>query len=525
MINSLYLNQDEFEKIFKKHLRISAYSMSIKSLFSERLLRKIEYNPYYQRNYVWDKTKATFFIESILLGTDIPPLIYFNSGNKIEVIDGRQRFETIKRFKHNELSLILQGLHKLPQLKNIRFNNLGADIQDIFDSAKIRIFEFEIINEPRLDVLLEDKIKKEIFRRYNSGITPLNTAEIDNANYDKDEITNYFKKLLTVDTNLQASIIECFVGKTTCDNRNKSSDISLTLQFLRKFLVLSNFPISAYACGNNRKEILELYYNFISDHEENVESLCESYISKIKAVIALYSRLCTIEMLRNKLIYECILWAVNIVCKETKEEDFIFDNEKIDLIKRHYINSIKSYSTDSSFYYSSILTRFKDTANFFHTTYDVDFSIYIKDDKYKEELNALRQSEKEAKLKLVELENLRANKPDPSLLPIDEIVNDISTKRYLIRPSYQRQERISINKSSSIIESIILGINLPPIFIFKDINGTKEVVDGQQRLLSIIGFLGKQYRDENNKLCYTLNSNFALKNLKILKEYNGKKIQ
>ncbi|RID81948.1 DUF262 domain-containing protein [Mesobacillus zeae] len=47
------------------------------------------YDPYYQRNYVWDADKASYFIESILLGTEIPPLVFFNTGKQIEVIDGR----------------------------------------------------------------------------------------------------------------------------------------------------------------------------------------------------------------------------------------------------------------------------------------------------------------------------------------------------------------------------------------------------------------------------------------------------
>lgn len=60
-------------------------------------------------------------------------------------------------------------------------------------NTKIRIFEFEIVGMPTLDSTIEDKIKKEIFRRYNSGITPLNQSEIDNAKYDSD----YFQIILS----------------------------------------------------------------------------------------------------------------------------------------------------------------------------------------------------------------------------------------------------------------------------------------------------------------------------------------
>ena len=94
-MENIFLEKEEFERVFKYHLKIENYSTSIESLFSDRRLEKIDYKPHYQRNYVWDKHKASYFIESILLGTEIPPLIFYVKNNKSEVIDGRQRFETV----------------------------------------------------------------------------------------------------------------------------------------------------------------------------------------------------------------------------------------------------------------------------------------------------------------------------------------------------------------------------------------------------------------------------------------------
>ena len=517
MTKSLYLNQKEFERIFKNYLKISSYSMSIKTLFGERLLKRIKYDPYYQRNYVWDRSKATFFIESVLLGTDIPPLIFFNSGGQIEVIDGRQRFETIKKFKQGDLNLALQGLHKLPQLQKNNFNSLGDEIKDIFDDAKIRIFEFEIINEPLLETPLEDKIKKEIFRRYNSGITPLSSAEIDNASYDNDDVTNLLKEKLTTDKTLLNQIVYCFLGPKGI---NSNSQLTLSLEFLRKHLVLTQFPISAFAAGNNRKEILDLYYDFVVSNTDDATDLCNTYLKRIKLILNLRDKFKNKDFFHNRLVFECMLWAIDIVQKELPDIDIEFDQETIVEIEDHYSENARAYSQDNSFYYRSVIDRYKDTATFFGSLFGIDFSIYIKNDGFKRNIKMLRQSEKEAKLKLEELEGLRANKPDPSLIPVDEIINELNTKKYLLRPSYQRQERISIYKASAIIESIVLGISLPPIFIYKNSDSIKEVVDGQQRLLSILGFVGKQYLDENGKLRYPNNSNYPLKKLKILKELN-----
>lgn len=515
--SSPYLNIEQFENIFKKHIKTSVYSLSIKSLFSERMSRKIKYDPYYQRNYVWDPAKASFFIESILLGTDIPPLIFFNDGSKYEVIDGRQRFETIKRFKIDDLKLNLKGLTKLTQLQNHTFSKLDADIQDIFNDAKIRIFEFEVINEPKLDSSLEDKVKKEIFRRYNSGITPLNNAEIDNATYDDDNITIRLKELLLDDPKLIREIGEKFLGKSDLDFKNKSADI---LQFLRKYLILSSFPINTYAAGNNRIEVIDLLYSVVSHNIEDVNLLCSNLLNNLKITLKLIDSLSDKSWQTNKQLTLTLLWAVNILIEEEIDFDVIFDKEHFNHFENYIKLNYKVFQADNSHYYKEIIMRHKIVAEIFEKIFDFSFKLFLKDDGFKDKVKEMRQSEKEAKLKLAELSSLRVQKPEPSLIPIDEIINDLSGNRYLIRPSYQRQEKINVTKASAIIESIILGINLPPIFIFKNKQGVKEVIDGQQRLLAILGFIGKQYRNEDDKLVYPKNTNYKLKDLRILREFN-----
>jgi len=152
--------QQMFEKIFKEHLKIETYSKSIESLFSPRMKNRINYKPYYQRNYVWDKNKATYFIESILLGTEIPPLIFFDNNLDIEVIDGRQRFETIMRFMDNEFSLTASGLYVLKQLNKCSYDDLAKTDRSIIENfldAKLRIIQFQLVNEPPLDKHLENE--------------------------------------------------------------------------------------------------------------------------------------------------------------------------------------------------------------------------------------------------------------------------------------------------------------------------------------------------------------------------------
>jgi len=516
---NLYLNKDQFENVFKKHIKTSVYSLSIKTLFGDRMTRKINYKPYYQRNYVWDLAKASFFIESILLGTDIPPLIFFMSGSSIEVIDGRQRYETIKRFREGDIKLNLNGLTKLTQLRDQTFAKLDEDIKDILDNAKIRIFEFEVINEPRLETTLEDKIKKEIFRRYNSGITPLNSAEIDNATYDDDDITNRLKDLLTVDNDLISDVAEKFIGRQLSD---MSPNNATVLQFLRKYLVLSSFPINTYATGVNRSEIIDLLYNVKSSNTDDVDELCEFLALNLKACATLINSFDDESIKTNKLINETLLWGLCILVESGFDRDLILEQSRSKVIEASIKKLLPDFMSENSHHYKSIINRHQAAAKAYESAFDFKFTSYFKDENFKSIVKALRQSEKEAKLKIAELSSLRVQKPEPSLIPIDEIISEISTNKYQLRPSYQRQEKINLYKASAIIESIILGINLPPIFVFKNESGIKEVIDGQQRLLSILGFLGKQYRNEVGGLVYPKNVNYKLNRLKILSELDGK---
>lgn len=487
--------------------------MSIRTLFGDRYTKKIKYDPYYQRNYVWDNSKATFFIESILLGTDIPPLIFFNAGSVIEVIDGRQRYETIRRFRNGDLKLNIKGLTQLRQLKNYTFSRLDSGIQDIFNDAKIRIFEFEVINEPKLESSLEDKVKKEIFRRYNSGITPLNTAEIDNATYDDDEITNKFKAIIRREKTLVENIGTYFMAR-------KAGDESALLQFLRKYLIMASFPINTYATGSNRSEIFDLLYGVKSSNVENIDDVCENLIRNLSFTIEIIRRFGNVSLKENRLINECLLWAFNVLVEDGVGLEAFEDKRNIHIMERYLLKNGQDFLAENSHHYKAVITRFSSVSKIIGKISGFDYSIFLRDEDFKYKVKQLRQSEEEAKLKLEELSSLRVQKPEPSLMPIEEISIELSSNRFLVRPSYQRQERINIVKASAIIESIILGINLPPIFIFKNKNGVKEVIDGQQRLLSILGFIGKQYQDENGTLVYPKNVNYKLKRLKILVELN-----
>lgn len=86
-------------------------------------------------------------------------------------------------------------------------------------------------------------------------------------------------------------------------------------------------------------------------------------------------------------------------------------------------------------------------------------------------------------------------------------------KKYLngiikLDPEFQREGVWNIKQKSELIESIIIGIPLPILYIKENKEGNWILIDGRQRLSTIFDFM-------DNK--------FALSNLTILKEYNGYK--
>jgi hypothetical protein len=71
-----------------------------------------------------------------------------------------------------------------------------------------------------------------------------------------------------------------------------------------------------------------------------------------------------------------------------------------------------------------------------------------------------------------------------------EIMNMYERSEIIIDPEFQRLFRWSIEQQTRFIESILLGIPIPPIFVAEDENGRWELVDGLQRISTVLSFFG-----------------------------------
>jgi hypothetical protein len=74
-------------------------------------------------------------------------------------------------------------------------------------------------------------------------------------------------------------------------------------------------------------------------------------------------------------------------------------------------------------------------------------------------------------------------------LSFGEIVNLYSSSELIIQPEYQRLFRWSYQQRSRIVESILLELPIPQIFVIENDSGVIELIDGLQRVSSVIQFI------------------------------------
>lgn len=137
--------------------------------------------------------------------------------------------------------------------------------------------------------------------------------------------------------------------------------------------------------------------------------------------------------------------------------------------------------------------------------------------------------------KIILLENEISNErtrlsSDRIDISFGELINLYRNKELIIRPEYQRLYRWNNNQKTAFIESLLLGIPIPPIFVAEDENGIWELVDGLQRISTFISFFGElntqvseintiddSWEEEN----INLNNNWILEAGSLIKNLEG----
>jgi hypothetical protein len=96
---------------------------------------------------------------------------------------------------------------------------------------------------------------------------------------------------------------------------------------------------------------------------------------------------------------------------------------------------------------------------------------------------------------------------EPRDLSIRELFTQEQDGDLLLQPEFQRFYVFDNAKASRLIESVLMSVPLPLIYLAEETDATYAVIDGQQRLTSFFRFLQNEFR---------------LGRLEILSEYSGK---
>jgi hypothetical protein len=88
---------------------------------------------------------------------------------------------------------------------------------------------------------------------------------------------------------------------------------------------------------------------------------------------------------------------------------------------------------------------------------------------------------------------------DSYSMSIGELVSLYKEGEINIRPEFQRYFRWTSSQKTRLIESILLGIPVPPIFVQQNSDGKWELIDGLQRVSTFLELMGELKDGKGNK--------------------------
>lgn len=170
---------EQFEDIKRpwnpESIRVSTKTFSLRNILDLLAEKSLDLAPDFQRLEVWKIKQKAQLIESLLLQIPLPAF-YFSEDvdGSMRVVDGLQRLSTVQDFvrggSDSNGGFRLRELEYIADVQGKRFSDLPAPWQR-------RIFNTQIVVHV-IDPATPAPVKYDIFRRINTGGTPLNAQEI-----------------------------------------------------------------------------------------------------------------------------------------------------------------------------------------------------------------------------------------------------------------------------------------------------------------------------------------------------------
>ena len=179
---------DDPEPWDPENIRIQTKHYSLRHVVEMITDSDIDLAPDFQRHYVWKPRQRSGLIESLLLGIPLPSF-YFNEtpSGQLQVVDGVQRLTTISQYVKKG-GFKLGGVTYLHDLEGQGFDDLEVMFRRRLNSAQ---FVAHVI-----DPQTPYRVKFDIFRRINTGGSPLSAQEIRHCMSDA-RSRQFLKELVT----------------------------------------------------------------------------------------------------------------------------------------------------------------------------------------------------------------------------------------------------------------------------------------------------------------------------------------
>ncbi|MBF0564475.1 MAG: DUF262 domain-containing protein [Nitrospirae bacterium] len=333
------------------------------TILKQMIRGNIELNPKFQRRDAWTNERKSRFIESLILGLPIPPIILAEAkgrkGSYI-VIDGKQRLLSIRQFCAGQNESERNGFKEL-RLKKIGIRalegkNYGELKSDPFLDDFFRSFDTQAIRTLVIKNWPDESFLYTIYFRLNAGSLPLSPQELRQALHPGKFLD--FVDEYTLENNALRGIL----GIKGPDRRMKDTELLL------RFYAFLNF-VDIYA--GNYKEFLDTACQTLNDEWEDREEEITMQLKELEAVIA-----ATIEIFGereafsvakirglfsnvfNRAVFDIMAYYFSdpevrgraLIGKEKVKSKFI----KLCIEDKEFVNSIGKSTKDLS----SVVTRF-----------------------------------------------------------------------------------------------------------------------------------------------------------------------
>lgn len=215
--------------------------------------------PEMQREFVWNSSKSSRLIESIVLGLPIPPLFLLEvNDNEYEIIDGYQRLTTVfnfvqgnpwggKKEKKRNVASKLSSKNILNEIAGKKFSDLDEKYQRKIRRSTIPLMEFKQLTPG------DFSSKYLIFERINTGSDKLNAMQIRKSLAYGEFMINLYK---------YANSDENYLNLFTVSQIKKDIHVEALLRFLAiTDLVYGKIQIKRKGIKNILDEYCELCRN------------------------------------------------------------------------------------------------------------------------------------------------------------------------------------------------------------------------------------------------------------------------